>query len=226
MDLTAFRGACLALGLDLTPEQEEAFAEFESALYEANQVMNLTRVSADECWLRHFVDSLLLSPHIPEGASVLDIGCGPGFPSWPLACARPDLHVTALDSSGKMLSFLKSRLLPNLTVVQARAEDWGAREYFDVVTGRALAPLPVQMEISAPAVKVGGIVLPMRTVSERELIQAFPAPLLGCQLEAVHEAQLPGTDVVRVFPIYRKVKKSPAKYPRSWAQIKQNPINS
>jgi len=226
MDLTAFRDACKALGLDLTDEQCEAFVQFETALYEANQVMNLTRVPAEECWLRHFADSILLSPHIPEGAALLDIGCGPGFPAWPLACARPDLHVTALDSSGKMLSFLKSQLLPNLTVVQARAEDWGAREWFDVVTGRALAPLPVQMELSAPAVKVGGIVLPMRTVSERDMLQAFRAGVLGCQLEAVHEARLPGTDVIRVFPVYRKVKKSPAKFPRSWAQIKQNPISS
>src|ERR1041384_4679794 len=134
-------------GLELTPEQVAQFEAFEAKLYEANAVMNLTRVPREECWLRHFVDSLLFQDLIPLNARVLDIGTGPGFPAWPLACARPDLQVTALDSNGKMLGFLRSQPLPNLEVVQERAEEWGAFERFGVVTGRALAPLPVQIEL-------------------------------------------------------------------------------
>ncbi|RYG69749.1 16S rRNA (guanine(527)-N(7))-methyltransferase RsmG, partial [bacterium] len=81
----------------------DRFETFEADLYEANEVMNLTRVPREECWLRHFLDSLLIAPWLPGEGSLLDIGSGPGFPAWPLALARPELQVTALDSSGKML---------------------------------------------------------------------------------------------------------------------------
>src|ERR1041384_3584956 len=130
-------------GLELTPEQVAQFEAFEAKLYEANAVMNLTRVPREECWLRHFVDSLLFQDLIPDRASVLDIGTGPGFPAWPLACARPDLQLTAMDSSGKMLGFLQRQGLPNLETIQIRAEEWGVRDRFDVVTGRAVAPLSI-----------------------------------------------------------------------------------
>ena len=62
-----------------------------------------------------------------------------------------------------MLGFLASQPLPNLEIVQGRAEEWEAREAFDVVTGRALAPLAIQLELSAGLARIGGAVIPMRT---------------------------------------------------------------
>ncbi len=224
MDLFSFRQASELLGLSFTQPQIEKFEAFEEALYKANAVMNLTRVPKEECWLRHFVDSLLFQHLIPEKANVLDIGTGPGFPSWPLACARPDLQVTALDSSGKMLGFLQTQALPNLTVVQARAEEWGVRDGFDVVTGRAVAPLALQLELSAPAAAVGGIVLPMRTPTEREDIEAYRASVLGLELEGIEMKELPGTDIVRAFAMFRKVEPTAPKYPRPWAEMKRKPL--
>jgi len=209
-------------GLELRKEQVEAFEAFEGAMYEANRVMNLTRVPRDECWLRHFVDSLLFQDLVPQGAEVLDIGTGPGFPAWPLACARPDLKVTALDSSGKMLGFLKSQPLPNLTVVQIRAEEWGVRDQFDFVTGRAVAPLAVQLELSAPPCTVGGLVVPMRTPGD-EAVQVRLAAL-GLRKDQVLRRELPGTDVVRIFPVLKKVDKTPRLYPRRWAEMKSRPL--
>jgi 16S rRNA (guanine527-N7)-methyltransferase len=212
------------LGTDLTPEQLDQFEAYEENLYESNKVMNLTRVPREECWLRHFVDSLLLSPLIPEGAKVLDIGTGPGLPAWPLACARPDIHVTALDSSGKMIGFLTKHALPNLKPVNDRAETWGRREAFDFVTGRAVAPLGIQLELSAPATKVGGLVVLMRTPNDAHAIKTFPPEELGLRLKEVREASLPGTDVVRLFPIFEKVAKTVRQYPRQWAEIKRDPL--
>ncbi|HTQ09739.1 MAG TPA: RsmG family class I SAM-dependent methyltransferase, partial [Fimbriimonadaceae bacterium] len=130
MDHPSFAKALTELGLDLTPLQSEQFDLFEERLYQWNEVMNLTRVSRDECWLRHFVDSLLIQDLVPWKASVLDVGTGPGFPAWPLACARPDLQVTAIDSSGKMIGFLNRNPLPNLKTLQVRAEEWKMRERF------------------------------------------------------------------------------------------------
>lgn len=224
MDRIRFQQAAHDLGLELTEAQVDAFSAFEDALYQANEVTNLTRVPREECWLRHFVDSLILSRLIPPGTAVLDIGTGPGFPAWPLACARPDLAVSALDSSGKMLGFLASQALPNLQPVSGRAEEWRVREAFDVVTGRALAPLPLQLELSAAPCRKGGVVLPMRTPAERE---GFAPPAfegLGLWLEKVEEIALPETDIVRAIPVYRKTARTPAKYPRRWAEMRKSPL--
>lgn len=184
--------------------------------------MNLTRIPREEAWLRHFVDSLLFHDLLPEGVRVVDIGTGPGFPAWPLAAARPDLRVTALDSSGKMLGFLRSQPLPNLDVIQERAEEWGAREAFDAVTGRAVAPLPLQLELSAAPLKLGGVLVPMRTPAD-DLREPLWEPL-GLRPAGVYRRTLPGTDVERVFPTFVKESPTPERYPRRWAEMKARPL--
>ena len=118
MQVDSFVQATRTLGLTLSEAQLSKFENFEEALYRANEVMNLTRVAREECWLRHFVDSLLFQDLIPRGAAVLDIGTGPGFPAWPLACARPDLSITAMhwDSGSIFPSIL---LLTVIKVLKA-----------------------------------------------------------------------------------------------------------
>lgn len=224
MDRSAFSAAAKQLGLALTDRQLDSFQSFEDRLYESNAVMNLTRVPREECWLRHFLDSLLLHDLIPQGSRVLDLGTGPGFPAWPLACARPDLQVVALDSSGKMLGFLQRNLLPNLKAVLDRAETWGEREKFDVVTGRAVAPLGIQLELSAAPCRVGGAVVPMRTPAEEEAVRSFSFAVLGLSLESLEVRPLPNTEITRLFPVLRKTGKTDRHYPRPWAEIKRAPV--
>ncbi len=224
MNRGEFRDQAHSVALELSDRQLDDFESFEEKLYEANKTANLTRIPKEECWIRHFLDSLLFSQFIPLGTSILDIGTGPGFPAWPLACARPDLSITALDATAKMLDFLRSSPLPNLTIVQFRAEEFYRKEYFDVVTGRALAPLSVQLELSAPLAKLGGFVIPMRTPSDHNEIERFRHNKLGLELETVHRVLLGTTDVERIFPIYRKSASTPNKYPRSWAEIRSKPL--
>lgn len=209
-----------SIRLDASTEIVGRFATFHERLYAHNQVKNLTRVAADEAWERHFADSLLFQDLIPVGSLVLDIGTGPGFPAWPLAAARRDVHVTAIDSNAKMLEFLREHPLPNLEIVLGRIEEMDWREKFDVVTGRALAPLPIQLEVSAAACKVGGAVIPMRTSRDEFTVEA--AVELGLVLEDV--VLRPLDDALRAAPIYRKVKATPAKYPRRWSDIKRKPL--
>lgn len=224
MDAERFRVAAAQLGLQLLLEQVALFERFEAALYEANTTHNLTRVAREDSWNRHFLDSLLIHDLLPTGAAVLDVGAGPGFPAWPLACARPDLNVMALDSNRKMLAFLASQPLANLRVVQARAEEWKAPHPFDVVTGRAVAPFAAQLEISAGHCNIGGLVIPMRTTAERDLLDKVNLRPLGLSLVRAERRALPGTDVVRLFPIYKKVAPTHRGYPRRWAEIKQKPL--
>ena len=198
----------------------ERFRAFEDALYAWNEQKNLTRVPREECALRHFADSLLLLEVVPDIAMVADLGTGPGLPAWPIACCRPDSRVTAVDSNGKMLDFLRSQPLPNLSVVQARAEELGMREKFDVVTGRAVAPLALQLELSAPIAKIGGIVAPLRSSTEE--FGEFPS--LGLELVEVLVRAMPDGSAERRIPIYRKAKRTPSIYPRRWAEMKNQPL--
>ncbi len=224
MNREAFVSATTSLGLSLLPEQIEGFEAFEEALYKANEVMNLTRIPREDSWLRHFVDSLLFQDLIPEFSEVLDIGTGAGFPAWPLARARPGIRVTALDSHGKSISFLEQHPLPNLTVVNGRAEDWGVVEKYDVVTGRALAPLALQLELSAASCTIGGRIIPMRTPADREAMAQLKHTALGLELRETVERLLPGTDIERLFPVYEKVAATPKRYPRKWAEMKAKPL--
>jgi 16S rRNA (guanine527-N7)-methyltransferase len=220
--LERLRAEAEKLGLSLSGPQLEAFDEFHQALYAVNSMMNLTRVPEEEAWLRHYLDSIVFHDLIPGGAKVLDMGTGPGFPAWPLACARPDLKVTALDSSGKMLGFLRDQPLPNLEVVQIRAEEWDVRERYEFVTGRAIAPLPAQLEISAAPCAIGGWVVPLRTPSET--FDGVKLKPLGLVLRDVVTRRLADSEIVRGFPRYEKVAKTDRKYPRRWAEIKSQPL--
>lgn len=226
MDSERLQQGSSELGITLTDAQIAQFSDFEERLYAHNEVKNLTRVPREECVERHFLDSLIVANLIPQGSRVLDLGTGPGFPAWPLACARPDLSVVAMDSNGKMLDFLRANTLPNLDIVQARAEEIARRESFDVVTGRAVAPLPVQLEISAAWARIGGAVIAMRSLAEREQIESWDPDELGLKLSEVHEIAVPGTEIVRCLPVYAKVARTPGRYPRRWGDIKKKPLGS
>jgi 16S rRNA (guanine527-N7)-methyltransferase len=224
METERFQAAVESIGLSLSPEQILLFTQFEATLYRANETVNLTRVPQEDCWRRHFLDCLLFQDLIPEGANVLDIGTGPGFPAWPLACARPDVTVTGLDSNAKMLGFLETQPLGNLRVVNARAEEWRAPKKFDVVTGRAVAPLSAQLEISAAFCRIGGSVIPMRSPSDLESIPKINLKSLGLMLSRVVERTLEGSETPRVYPVFTKDKPTAPGYPRRWAELKRNPL--
>jgi 16S rRNA (guanine527-N7)-methyltransferase len=224
MDAHSVAEHLTALGIDFSSAQQARAAEFARALYAANEVKNLTRVPREEFWTRHFLDSVLFADQVPRLAVVLDIGTGPGFPAWPLALVRPDLTVVALDSNGKMLDFLRGHPLPNLNVVQSRAEEWRERERFDWVTGRAAAPLEIFLEISASAAKVGGVVAPLRSAGESATFDLPFLGQLGLGRPDVFRRNLPPKSVERCLPVYPKQATTPRKYPRRWSEILARPL--
>ena len=164
-----------------------------------------------------------------KGKTLIDVGCGAGFPGVPVKIACPEVKLTLLDSLGKRVSWLQS-ILPQLgveaTCVTARAEEAvvKCREQYDFASSRAVARLNVLLELTAPFVKVGGAVLAMKgSAAEEELKEAKNAmEKLGLKLETVTHFDIDGADHAVI--VLRKVKPTPALYPRRFAKIKQFPL--
>ena len=178
----------------------------------------------------HLLDSLTVLRAVElTGKRVIDVGCGAGFPGVPLKIACPQMELTLLDSLGKRMKWLET-VLPQLGIsaecVTARAEEAVAtrRESYDVATSRAVARLNILLELTAPYVKVGGYVAAMKGAAAREeLAEAGGAMAqLGLKLEKVME--FPIEDTSHAVILLKKVKPTPARYPRAYAKIKKNPL--
>ncbi|MBO5837588.1 MAG: 16S rRNA (guanine(527)-N(7))-methyltransferase RsmG, partial [Oscillospiraceae bacterium] len=168
------------LGLELTENIQKQLCDFGKAVIEQNKVMNLTAITEPEKVARlHLLDSLsLLTVAELKGKKLIDVGCGAGFPGVPVKIACPELDLTLLDSLGKRMAWLET-VLPTLGVdakcVTARAEEAvvTCRESYDVATSRAVARLNILLELTAPFVKVGGLVLAMKgAAAQQELEEA------------------------------------------------------
>ena len=219
------------LGLELTEAVADTLCAFGAAVVKQNEVMNLTAIteSAQVAKL-HLLDSLtVLRAADLRGKTLIDVGCGAGFPGVPLAIACPEAQVTLLDSLGKRVNWL-AQTLPTLGVraecVTARAEEAAAdrREQYDYAASRAVARLNILLELTAPFVKVGGAVLAMKgAAGEEELAEAKNAiRQLGLKLETLHRFPIDGADHCVI--VLRKVAPTPARFPRRYAKIKQAPL--
>ena len=219
------------LGLELPEDRRQRLCDFGKAMVRQNEVMNLTAITEDTQVAKlHLLDSLtVLCCADLEGKTLIDVGCGAGFPGVPLAIACPEAKVTLLDSLGKRMQWLET-ILPQLGVdaacITARAEEYvqTCRESFDFATSRAVARLNILLELTAPFVKVGGYVLAMKgTAAMEELEEAKKAiKTLGIKLEEVKEFPVDGT--AHTVIVLKKVSPTPAKFPRRFAKIKQAPL--
>lgn len=217
----------------LTDAQLDTFCAFGSALVEKNQVMNLTAITEPEQVARlHFLDCIaLLGAANFYGKSVIDVGCGAGFPGVPLKIAEPSIDLTLLDSLKKRMDWLESTL-PELGIeaqcVAARAEEYALahREQYDIAVSRAVARLTMLAELCLPLVRVGGHFVAMKSAdSDEELSQAARAiATLGGKVTRIWDYPVPGTDAVHRAVVITKVKATPKPYPRRFAKIKQQPL--
>jgi 16S rRNA (guanine527-N7)-methyltransferase len=166
-------------------------------------------------------DSLVLLEHLGAARTLVDVGSGAGLPGIPLKIARPELQETLIESDQAKAAFLvhacATLRLENVDVVARRAEEAGRdprlREKFDVAVARALAPLPVLVELCLPFVRVGGRLLAQKTRDEDPAAAAHAIELLGGKLSGVmatpSAARAAGTVVV-----IDKKRPSPVQYPR------------
>lgn len=137
-------------------------------------------------WDRHLVNCAVLGEAVPAGASVADVGSGAGLPGVVLAVARPDLRITLIEPLLRRATFLQEVVdelgLEQVRVWRGRAEELHGAETFDVVTARAVAPLPRLLEWSMPLVGPDGALLAMKGSSAASEIEAAAGVLhkLGC----------------------------------------------
>jgi 16S rRNA (guanine527-N7)-methyltransferase len=144
---------------DFTPVQLQQFGLLEGLYREWNEKINvISRKDIDHLYIKHVLHSLSIAAvfEFQTGMEVIDIGCGGGFPSVPLAILFPDVHFHAVDSINKKLTVVKEiaagASIPNISTQHIRAGDIKNRK-FDVAVSRAVAPLKELLQWSKPLLK-------------------------------------------------------------------------
>lgn len=186
------------MGIAASPEQKERWLAFLTLLMKWNKAYNLTAVrDPAEVVARQLLDSLSILPWFTAEA-LLDVGAGGGLPGIPLAILFPGRQFTLLDSNGKKTRFLtQCKLdlgLDNLTVVQARADEFQPPQAFSQISSRAFTALPNLVAWCAHLLAPGGQFLAMKGQYPENEVAALPAPW---QVEARHGLQVPGCEAER-----------------------------
>ena len=214
----------------LTPSQQTQLEQFLELLLEANSRFNLTALrERGVAWERHVLESLRLVPLLGEARSLLDLGSGGGLPGMVLAIARPELAVTLLEASTKKARFLadasRALGLQNVVVDCRRAEHAAApreplREHFDVVTARAVAALPVLLELSVPFVRVGGHILAVKGERASEELADAQAAMHALHVELEKSERHPSATVL----VLVKRGATPGQFPRRSGEPGRKPL--
>ncbi len=220
----------------LTKGRDEKLLALAMRMVTENKKYNLTAITApDAVILRHLADAVSIAPFIAEGATLLDVGTGGGFPSLPLAICRPDIKITAIDSTAKKIRYVTETAaflgLPNLTAITARAEELcrpPLRESFDFVTARAVSALPVLSELCLPFCRIGGQFLAMKGSEAQTEAQTAAAAVkkLGGSAATVTPVTLRDDreELLHAIVTVTKISRTPTEYPRVYTRIVKDPL--
>jgi 16S rRNA (guanine527-N7)-methyltransferase len=234
------------MGIELDDAQVAALRRYQEELLDWNQRMNLTAITDPaEIESKHFLDSLScllalpridgrpLAAWLASSPKAVDIGAGAGLPGLALKIVWPGLRLTLLEATGKKCRFMQHVVdtlgLEQVTVVQARAEDFGQRAgriAFDLALARAVSRLPTLLEYGLPLLKRGGwFVIQKGREPQEELAQSRLAlQTLGGSLHDVLPVTVPGLEAERSLVIVAKAAQTPAAYPRRAGIPERQPI--
>lgn len=222
--------------IEYTPDRLEKLYLFAEDLAETNKLLNLTAITdAEGICLKHFADSLKALEYLPSSGKVADVGCGGGFPLIPLAIFRPDLEFVGIDSTDKKIKFIEKAVrrigLSNVSAITGRAEELAVgdyREKFDCVISRAVANLPVLVELCVPLVKKDGLFVALKGKNGLEEYQNAQGGIkkLGCECSDLVKYDISFRGVVesRYIVWCKKSQQTPKDYPRQYAKILKKPL--
>lgn len=222
------------IGIILNNLQKEQLEKYYEYLIEYNEHTNVTSITnKEDVYLKHFYDSILLtkSTEFNNIDTMLDIGCGAGFPGLVIKIIYPNLNLTLLDSNNKKTTFCSNLVntlkLENVEVVNERAEEYikNKREYYDLVTARAVKDLSILNELAIPYVKENGYFIAMKSECKDELNNSIKGiNILGGMYLEIKNIDLPNNLGTRNFVIIKKINKTNIKYPRAYNQILKKPL--
>jgi len=239
--VTTLRQGAERLGIALGPAQLARLDQLGAALREANARVNLTSITDPaEIETRHFLDSLTAAVPLldrlraAEPLSLVDVGSGGGMPGLPLKIAFPHLRLSLVESVGKKADFLRQTVaelgLEQVEVVAERAEtaahDAQHRDSYDWATARALGPLPVVVELCAPFLAPGGLLVAQRSGDlDGDLLAATPAfKALHLWTRTPILLDLPGLPHGRGLIVGEKYAPTPSTYPRRPGIPRKRPL--
>jgi len=242
--MSALLEGAARLEISLGAAQLAKLDQLGAALREGNRRVNLTRITDPaDIETRHFLDSL--SAAMPlldrlranEPLRLVDVGSGGGMPGLPLKIAFPQLRITLVESIGKKAAFLRQTVeelgLRDVEVVADRAETAARnpehRDAFDWATARAVGSLPVVIELCAPFLVPGGLLVAQRSGDlDAELVHAAPAfKALRLWSRVPIWIDLPGLEgSKRGLIVGEKYASTPAVYPRRPGLPRKHPIGS
>ncbi|MDY6353149.1 MAG: 16S rRNA (guanine(527)-N(7))-methyltransferase RsmG [Lachnospiraceae bacterium] len=232
------------IGIALTNEQIHMFDTYYDMIVEKNKVMNLTKITDyHEAVIKHFVDScslvlldddIYIKKRFTDGASVIDVGTGAGFPGIPLKIIFPQIRLTLLDSVNKKLDFLRdvsSELgFTDINIIHGRAEDIshqkGIRESFDFCVSRAVGNLAILSEYCLPFVKKNGFFVSYKSERADDELKQSAHAFSELRGKLIQEAvfDLPESDISRTLLLIMKTGNTPKIYPRKAGTPTKNPL--
>ncbi len=231
---TAFRSNGLS-GL-LSKETVHSFYALTEHLLTVNEQFNLTAIrDLEGIVYQHYVDCAIPAARLPKGARIIDVGCGAGFPSLPIALLRPDVHIHAVDSTAKKVRYVQQTAatfgLSHLTCEVTRAEDLGkgaTRESYDIAIARAVADLRVLCELCLPLVRVGGRMIAMKGKQAAFELQGAKKAMavLGGRAAPIEDIRIETGGEALSHPLIYidKITRTPQSYPRPYTQISKKPL--
>ncbi|MBL8519562.1 MAG: 16S rRNA (guanine(527)-N(7))-methyltransferase RsmG [Betaproteobacteria bacterium] len=195
MRKTLARG-CEELGVAMSPEQLHALLDYVRLIEKWNRTFNLTAIREPARMVElHLLDSIAVVPHLPRCARIADVGSGAGLPGIPIAIARPDVHVTLIDTIAKKTVFMQQAAaelkLGNVQVQHARVESFQLAEPADIVISRAFSELKDFVGASAHLLRPGGKLLAMKGLFPHEEMARLPASHQVCESIAL---KVPGVE--------------------------------
>ena len=223
-------------GIKLSLKQAEMFEIYKNELVEWNKIHNLTAITDHEgIMVKHFLDSVLPYKEIEDGASVIDIGTGAGFPSVPLMIVNNTLRFTLVDSVDKKLNFVRhitSKLnFDGVNIIHSRCEDLARnseyREKYDYSVARAVSSLTTLMEYTIPFIKVGGKLICYKGSNYQEEVDGASNTfkVLGAKLLDVKQYDVAEMDAIRYALVVAKNSATSSKYPRGMNKPRLKPLN-